>query len=150
MKISTKGRYALEAVLDLALNSGTELESLNNIAERLNLSKNYLEQLFSILRKNNIVTSVRGAQGGYKLARELDTITAGEIIRAVEGPLSPVSCLDDNKCISPSNDYELCVTRALWKKMMEAMEQASDSISLKDLVGAYGKINKEDKIEYFI
>lgn len=150
MKISTKGRYALEAVLDLALYSETELESLNNISERLNISKNYLEQLFSVLRKNNIVASVRGAQGGYRLARDIDTVTAGDVIRAVEGPLSPVSCLDDNECANPSNDYELCVTRALWKKMMSVMGEAADSVSLRDLVIAYNKMNKEEQIDFFI
>lgn len=150
MKISTKGRYALEAVLDLALHSETELESLNNIAERLNISKNYLEQLFSVLRKNNIVSSVRGAQGGYRLARDIHAITAGDVIRAVEGPLSPVACIDDNKCVSPCNDYELCVTRGVWKKMMTVMDQAADSVSLKDLIQAYGKMNKNGDIEFYI
>lgn len=149
MKISTKGRYALEAVLDLAVHSETELESLNNIAERLNISKNYLEQLFSILRKKDIVKSVRGAQGGYKLARDLKDITAGDVIRAVEGPLSPVACIDEGKC-SGLFDYELCVTRGLWLKMMNVMDEAADSVSIKDLVAAYGKMDRKDTIEFYI
>lgn len=150
MKISTKGRYALEAVLDLAIYSETELESLNNISERLDISKNYLEQLFSILRKNNIVSSVRGAQGGYRLARDIESITAGDIIRAVEGPLSPVSCIDDDKCNNQDNNINLCVTRLLWQQMMAAMDEAADSVTLKDLVNAYSSMDKKEQVEFYI
>lgn len=150
MKISTKGRYALEAVLDLAVYSQGELESLNNISERLNISKNYLEQLFSILRKKEIVASVRGAQGGYRLARSAKEVTAGEVIRAVEGPLSPVSCIDEGKCNHSCNDYNTCITRELWQKMMDEINRAADSVTIDDLVLAYGKMKKKDAIDYFI
>lgn len=150
MKISTKGRYALEAVLDLAVYSQGELESLNNISERLNISKNYLEQIFSILRKKEIVASVRGAQGGYRLARSAKEVTAGEVIRAVEGPLSPVSCIDEGKCNHPCNDYNTCITRELWQKMMDEINRAADSVTIDDLVLAYGKMKKKDAIDYFI
>ncbi|PKM51162.1 MAG: Rrf2 family transcriptional regulator [Firmicutes bacterium HGW-Firmicutes-7] len=149
MKISTKGRYALEAVLDLAVYSEVELESLNNISERLQISKNYLEQLFSVLRKKEIVASVRGAQGGYKLARSSKQITAGEVIRAVEGPLSPVSCIDEGKC-NNTGEYKECVTRLLWQKMMDEINRAADGVTINDLVQSYGKMKKKDAIEYFI
>jgi len=149
LKISTKGRYALEAVLDLAVYSEVELESLNNISERLQISKNYLEQLFSVLRKKEIVASVRGAQGGYKLARSSKQITAGEVIRAVEGPLSPVSCIDEGKC-NNTGEYKECVTRLLWQKMMDEINRAADGVTINDLVQSYGKMKKKDAIEYFI
>ncbi|PKM93875.1 MAG: Rrf2 family transcriptional regulator [Firmicutes bacterium HGW-Firmicutes-1] len=150
MKISTKGRYALEAVLDLAVHSQTEVENLNNISERLKISKNYLEQLFSVLRKKELINSVRGAQGGYRLARSADKITAGEVIRAVEGPLSPVNCIEEGKCDDPCNDYSTCVTRLMWLRMMDEINKAADSVTISDLVDAYGKMKKKDIIEYFI
>lgn len=149
MKISTKGRYALEAVVDLAVNSEDSIESLKNISDRLNISKNYLEQLFVVLRQKGIVKSVRGAQGGYKLAKDIKEITAGEIIRAVEGPLTPVSCVDDNKCNQPCNSYETCVTRVLWVGMTDAIFQATDSVSLFDLVQAFKNI-KMKALDYSI
>lgn len=150
MKISTKGRYALEAVVDLAVFSTSGLESLKNIADRLNISKNYLEQLFVVLRQKGIVDSVRGAQGGYRLARASKDMTAGDVIRAVEGPLSPVSCLDEGKCNQPCGSYDLCVTRILWQKLMNEINEAADSVTIADLVESFATMNDKNTFEYFI
>lgn len=151
MKISTKGRYALEAVVDLAVFSTSGLESLKNIADRLNISKNYLEQLFVVLRQKGIVDSVRGAQGGYRLARAAHEMKAGDVIRAVEGPLSPVSCLDVRKCNQPCGSYDLCVTRILWQKLMDEINEAVDAVTIEDLVNSYGKMrDKEDVYDFNI
>jgi Rrf2 family protein len=150
MKISTKGRYALEAVVDLSYHAKDELESLKSIAKRLNKSKNYLEQLFVLLRQNNIVVSIRGSQGGYKLAKEASKITAGDVVRAVEGSLAPVACLDFSNKEQCCGDYEKCVTRVVWKKMMDEISNVLDDVTIQDLKDCYEKMNKENIIEYYI
>lgn len=150
MKISTKGRYALEAVVDLAVYSASRLENLKNISDRLNISKNYLEQLFVVLRQKEIVLSIRGAQGGYVLARDAKEITAGDVIRAVEGTLAPVSCLNEGRCNQPCGSYELCVTRILWQKLMDEINAAADSVTIGELVEAYSNMKNEDVFEFFI
>lgn len=149
MKISTKGRYALEAVVDLAYHSRDELESLKNIADRLDKSKNYLEQLFVILRQNGIVESIRGAQGGYKLAKPAKEITAGDVIRAVEGNLVPVACLVSSLDTMSCSRYKSCVSRLLWKGMSDEIDKVVDSVTIEDLVLKYRDMNRET-IEYFI
>lgn len=150
MKISTKGRYALEAVLDLAFFSKSGLESLKNVSDRLNISKNYLEQIFVILRNKGIVESVRGAQGGYMLAKQPSEITVGDVIRALEGNLSPVSCVDDDKEDKPCENATYCVTRKLWKNLKTVMDETVDSITIEDLLKSYGQMYKKDNIDYSI
>lgn len=150
MKISTKGRYALEAVLDLAVHAQNEYESVRNIAERRNISENYLEQIFAGLRKNGILESTRGKQGGYRLARPIKDITAGEVIRALEGPLAPVSCVSGNECKQKCDRYDLCVTNILWQKMMDEINKAVDSVTINDLADYYSKLESQNDIEYYI
>jgi len=150
MKISTKGRYTLEAVVDLAYHSELALESLKNVADRLSISKNYLEQQFVLLRKIGIVESVRGPQGGYKLAKLPSEITVGEILRAVEGNLSPVTCAETGECNQPCGDYNLCVTKTVWQNMMLEINKVVDGITIEDLVKAYKDQQTMDVIEYFI
>lgn len=150
MKISTKGQYALEAVVDLALNAKAEHENLQNIAERRNLSKNYLEQIFSSLRREGVVESIRGPQGGYKLKREPKSVTVGEIVRAVEGSLAPVACIADDKDKVDCLRYNECVTRLLWTKIMNVTNNELDAITIQDLLDCHSRYTKEDAIEYFI
>ncbi len=150
MKISTKGRYALEAILDLAVNSPNEYESVRNVAERRNISENYLEQIFSGLRKKGIVESIRGKQGGYRLARHAEDITAGEVIRALEGSLAPVACVSGGECKQKCDRYDLCVTNILWQKMMNEINTAVDSVTIKDLVEYCTKLETQNDIEYYI
>lgn len=150
MKISTKGRYALEAVLDLAIYSATVYESLKNVAERHGISENYLEQIFMELRRDGIVESIRGAMGGYKLARKPEEITAGEVIRAVEGPLALVSCISEHTGKNTCKRSDLCVTRILWQKISHEINKAADSVTIKDLVDYCTCVDNMSTIEYYI
>lgn len=132
MKISTKGRYALRLMLDLALDTSGEPVRIKDIAARQEISDKYLEQIISILNKAGYVRSIRGPQGGYRLAREPKQYTVGMILRLTEGPLAPVSCLEDetNQC----RRQEKCVTLRLWKQLYEAIGGVVDKVTLADLV----------------
>ncbi|HCX64530.1 MAG TPA: AsnC family transcriptional regulator [Eubacteriaceae bacterium] len=151
MKISTKGRYALEAMVDLAYNGEEKLVSLKHISQRINKSKNYLEQLFVALRKAEIVSSVRGAQGGYKLAKNAKDITAGEIVRAVEGELAVVHCIERNNCELPCENEKNCSTQGLWIELKTEINRVLDSVTLDELVACYkDEISRNKEIEYYI
>lgn len=132
MKISTKGRYALRLMLDLALNSNGEQITIKSIATRQEISDKYLEQIISLLNRAGYVKSVRGAQGGYKLAKDPSEYTVGMILRLTEGCLAPVDCLEEGMgdC-SRSSD---CVTREVWEEIYEAVNAVVDHITLQDLV----------------
>lgn len=132
LKISTKGRYALRLMLDLALNSNGELVKIKSIAERQNISEKYLEQIISVLNRAGYVKSVRGAQGGYRLTKELAEYTVGDILRLTEGSLAPVACLEDetNEC----NRSEECATLEIWKRLDAAIKGVVDHITLENLV----------------
>ena len=132
MKLSTKGRYGLKAMYDLALNYGDEPVSLKSIAERQGISENYLEQLMANLRKAGLVRSIRGAYGGYLLSREPSKITVGDVLRALEGPIGLVDCVleqDAVKCLK----YEKCITRTVWEKISDSIVKTIDSITLQDM-----------------
>jgi Rrf2 family protein len=140
MKLSTKGRYGLRAVLDLAVHSGEEAVALSQIAERQAISMNYLEQLIAKLKKAGIVTSIRGAQGGYQLAAPAEEISVGDILRALEGDLSPVDCSEvaggDGNC----SNADSCVTKYVWKRISDSINDAVDSIRLSELVEVSKKV----------
>ena len=140
MKLSTKGRYGLRAMLDLALYSNDAYVPLCQIAERQSISENYLEQLFAKLKKAKLVKSTRGAQGGYSLAKTAREITVGDILRALEGSLTPVDCSmlnDELEC----NEEDYCVTKYVWKKISDSINKVVDEITLKDLVDDNNSIN---------
>jgi Rrf2 family transcriptional regulator, cysteine metabolism repressor len=146
VKISTKGQYALEALVDLHLHAADGQESLKNVAQRRGISEHYLEQIFATLRKGGIVASTRGAQGGYRLSREPGSITAGAVIRALEGPLFPVKCVlstagDENHC--PMVDC--CATRSLWVTVSKEIDSVLDGVTLGDLLSTYSKRTDESK-----
>ena len=149
MKLSTKGRYGLRAMLDLAINSFGDHVSLYSIAERQNISENYLEQVFSTLRKAGLVNSVKGAQGGYILAAEPSKTTVGTILRALEGDLAVVDEEVESKG-SPKNIILSCIKINVWDKMNESLNQVVDSLTLEDLVNEYKKMNSEQAAMYFI
>lgn len=130
MKVSTKGRYALRLMLDLALNNTGEYITIKTIAARQDISEKYLEQIISMLNRAGYVKSVRGAQGGYRLAKDPSEYTVGMILRLTEGSLSPIDCLEDGEC----NRLNGCVTRSVWKEMYDAICSVVDRITLKDLV----------------
>lgn len=139
MKLSTKGRYGLRAMIDLADFSEEMPQSIANIAARQSISDSYLEQLMAKLKKAGLITSIRGAQGGYVLARPRDTISVGDILRALEGDLSPVKCsgLKGEDGCQGSNS---CVTRNVWKRIDDSIQSAVDSIYLSELVEDNRKI----------
>ncbi len=132
MKISTKGHYGVQAMFDLAQHYGKGPVSLKSVAERQDLSEHYLEQLIAGLRKAGLVKSVRGAQGGYILARDPADIKVGDIIRVLEGPIVPVECVgaaEPEQCLKA----EFCVTRNIWEKVRNSIEDVLDSITLADM-----------------
>ena len=133
MKLSTKGRYGLRALIDLAVNSEAEAASISSIAQRQSLSESYLEQLMARLKKAGIVRSIRGAQGGYKLARAPEEISVGDILRALEGDLKPVDCPEiagEGACSGAG----ACVTKYVWKKINDSINDAVDNIMLSELI----------------
>lgn len=131
MKISTKGRYALRLMLDIALDESEGPVRLKEIASRQGISDKYLEQIISILNKAGYVKSVRGPMGGYHLVRKLEEYTVGEILALTEGSLSPVECAGD---YGSCERQEKCASQILWKKLNDAIYQVVDSVTLKDLV----------------
>ena len=139
MKISTKGRYALRLMVDLAANDNGEYTSLKVISQRQGISNKYLEQIITILSKAGYVKSVRGSSGGYRLAKSPKDYTVGMIIRLTEGSLAPVACLEgeENDC----DRSELCVTLYVWKKLYEAINNVVDSITLEELVEMQKNLN---------
>lgn len=132
MKISTKGRYALRLMLDLAVNNTGEPVRIKDISRRQDISDKYLEQIISVLNKAGYVKSLRGPQGGYRLARDPKEYTVGMILRLTEGSLAPVACLEDEKNECPRQDD--CVTLILWEKLDEAIKGVVDHYTLADLV----------------
>ena len=132
MKFSTKGRYGLKAMLDLAVHNHEGQVVLKSIAERQGLSENYLEQLFAVLKKAKLVKSIRGSQGGYSLARDPEKITVGDILRALEGSLVTKDCAAENG-ESCHSSYNCCVTKSVWLRIQEGIDQVADSITLQQL-----------------
>lgn len=134
MRISTKGRYALRLMLDLAMNSAGSFISLKVVAQRQDISDKYLEQITHQLSRAGLLQSARGAQGGYRLARQPEEYSVGEILRIVEGSLAPVSCLD---CANPCDKIDSCLTIGLYKKIQDAVDGVVDHTSLADIINEY-------------
>lgn len=132
MKISTKGRYALRLMIDLATNDTGSPVSIKDVAKRQGISDKYLEQIISVLNKAGYVKSIRGPQGGYVLKKAPKDYTVGMILRLTEGSLAPVACVEDDAtdCERQSG----CVTYILWKKISNAVSEVVDNVTLKDLV----------------
>lgn len=148
MKISTKGRYGLRAMVDLAVNASVEHVALNAVAERQNISMNYLEQVFAGLRKAELVKSVKGAQGGYTLARKPGNIKVGDILRVLEGNLSVIDESETNNVGNKSIQY--CLKQSVWDKIDDSINAVVDSITLEDLVHEYKCLNDLESIMYYI
>lgn len=131
MKISTKGRYATRVMLDLALHDTGECIKAKDIAARQGISEKYLEQIISILNKAGYVKSVRGAQGGYRLAKAPKEYTVGMILRLTEGSLAPVACLEDGA--DACERWDTCETLDVWRDLYGAINQVVDSVTIADL-----------------
>jgi len=134
VNVTTRGQYGVKAMFELALRHGEGAVPLREVAERQNLPENYLEQLMAPLRKAGLVRSVRGAQGGYLLARDPAEITIGDVLRVLEGPIAPVDCAaDDPEAKACCPDGDDCTVRGVWVQIRDAVNQAVDSITLADL-----------------
>ena len=131
MKVSTKGRYALRVLIDLSEQDHDQFVPLRKIAERQNISEKYLESIIVVFSKAGYVIGHRGKGGGYKLARDPDAITAGEVLRCVEGSLAPVACLDDerNTCDRAAE----CKTLTMWENFYNMINEYFDGITIGDL-----------------
>ncbi|GAE90131.1 RrF2 family transcriptional regulator [Acetivibrio straminisolvens] len=147
MKMSTKGKYGLRAMLDIAINSRGDIVSVKSIAERQNISESYLEQVFSILRKAAIVRSIKGAQGGYILADDPSNITVGQILRTLEGNLNIVDFDNRNNNVSKE---EKCINEFVWNKINESIDRVVDNITLEDLLNEYQKLKENPSVMYYI
>lgn len=132
MKISTKGRYALRMLLDLAEHQGEGYVALKDIAERQEVSKKYLEQIVPVLNKAGLLLTNRGFQGGYRLSRPPQQYSLGEILRATEGSLEPVACLDQRPNACPR--AHSCATLPIWEGLSRVISEYLDGISLQDVL----------------
>ncbi|MFD2369816.1 cysteine metabolism transcriptional regulator CymR [Brevibacillus sp. GCM10020057] len=139
MKISTKGRYGLTIMMELANRNGEGPTSLRSIAQRHDLSEHYLEQLIAPLRNAGLVKSIRGAYGGYVLAKQPEEISAGDIIRVLEGPISPVEFAEEE---DPAKRY-------LWLRIRDSISAVLDSTTLKDLI-SYEDDGRSDSYMFYI
>lgn len=132
MIVSTRGRYALRVMVDLAENGVQNRIPLKEIAERQNISQKYIESIMTLLSKNNLVDAVHGKGGGYKLNRKPEDYKVGEILHLTEGTLAPVACLEKNAQVCPRNSE--CRTLPLWTKLDNLIENYFDSVSIADLM----------------
>ena len=144
MKISTKGRYGLRMIIELAKNYNRRVISIKEIAEKNNISEKYLEQIIILFNKAGLVTSFRGAGGGYRLNFPPEKLMVGTVLRTVEGSLSPVDCVDFPDHCPRSGQ---CITIALWKRLKEAIDGVVDHTSIADLIDEKGE---NDCTEYYI
>ena len=148
MNISTKGRYGLRAMVDIAVHSLGDYIPLKIIAERQAISENYLEQVFSVLRKADLVKSARGSQGGYTLSKEASKITVGEVLRVLEGDLSITG--DDDGAIGLDKTIKVCINTIVWKEVNEQINKVMDSVTLQDIVEKYRSMNAEYTLDFII
>lgn len=147
MRISTRGSYALEAVMAIALYPAEQTISIREISERTQISDNYLEQIFSLLRKNKIISSSRGAYGGYQLARPAGQILVGDVLRATEKSIYPVMCVEGDITCGKSAH---CVTINAWRKLYGAISGTVDAITIADIVKDFNQKTIRESVDYFI
>lgn len=134
MKLSTRGRYGIHAMYELAKGFGGAPMSIKAIAERQDIPEAYLEQIIAVLRRDELVTSIRGAQGGYMLARSPEEVTVGDVLRSLEGGLQLVDCLlEEDTCGKTC----ACPSRVVWKRISDGLNAIVDGITLKDMIIDY-------------
>ena len=134
MKISTKGRYALRLMVDLAEHKDNGFIALKDVAKRQNISKKYLEQIVPVLNGAGLLATNRGNRGGYKLAKEPKEYTVGDILRITEGSIAPVSCLDSE--VNPCERKNFCQTLYVWEGLYKVVNEYLDGITVQDIVGS--------------
>jgi len=145
MRLTTKGRYAVTAMLDLSLNYGLGPITLTEISQRQGISLSYLEQLFSLLRKHGLVISSRGPGGGYRLNRPAQEITVDEVIRAVDEKIDSTQCKGQANC----HNGDPCISHEVWQSLSERIREFLASITLGEVVENYQNNKKDDKIIHF-
>lgn len=145
MRISTKGRYAIRLMVDLAENDTGEYIALKDVSHRQNISVKYLEQIVRQLSNSGFLKSIRGPQGGYRLAKSPKEYTVGDVLRITEGSMAPVTCLDDesNQC----SYYTQCPTIDIWKGLYDKINEYIDGITLEDIVNRH---REKGSIDYMI
>ncbi len=143
VKLSTKGRYGLRALIDLAQYGEKEAVSIQSISARQQISDSYLEQLVRKLKKAGLVTSLRGAQGGYRLAKPAEEISVGDVLRALEGSIEAVSCQEGENPSCVGKD--LCVARYVWQKVNKSIQETVDSIMISQLVEESRRIQENQR-----
>ncbi|MBU4561029.1 Rrf2 family transcriptional regulator [bacterium] len=142
MRLSTKGRYGVRAMLDLALRYGQGPIPLKDISQREEISINYLEQLFARLRREGLVEGTRGPRGGFFLTKKPGRIKIGDVIRAIEGPISLVYCVDPEERKKECHRADRCITRLLWKRTSEKLAETLDAVTLEDLCEEARQLSK--------
>lgn len=144
MRLSTKGQYAVRAMVNLATHSGEKPVTLKDISVDEGISLSYLEQLFVKLRKGKIVKSVRGPGGGYVLAKPASQISVGEVISVVEEPLNPVACLDDGSIVCDRS--KRCITQKVWRGLAEKIAEFLHSVTIEDLSNEVKNLDISDPL----
>lgn len=142
MKLSTRARYGIHAMVDLALFYGQGPQPLKAVAERQGIPEQYLEQLMAPLRREKLVAGVRGAQGGYMLARPPEEITLSALMRILEGPISLASCLDEAGSCDKAG---ACPTRLVWERLSQCIDNVLDSVTLRDLLDDQARLCAQGK-----
>ena len=148
MGISTKSTYGIRAMFELAFHYSRRPISVAYISERENISVPYLEQLLSKLRRKGLVKSVRGPKGGYILARKPKKITVGDIVRVLDGDITPVHCVSNKSLNRSCKMIDRCVTKAVWKRLKDTIDDLLDSVTLKDLCSDAKRMGIDKAIEH--
>ena len=142
MKLSTKGRYGVKAMVELAIHYGSSPLSIKTISQRQGISEYYLEQLFSPLRRAKLSNSIRGAQGGYVLGREPKDIKVSDIMYVLEGPIEIADCIEGVSC----DNIDCCATRLLWTKIKNSIDEVMEGITLQDIVDDYNEMKYKNSL----
>lgn len=150
MKISSRGRYGVRAMFELALHHNEGSIPLKIVAQNQDISENYLEQLIASLRKAGLVKSIRGAQGGYMLAKDPGEITVGDIVRVLEGPLDLVECVKETHGDQGCCKADECVTRMVWAKLRDKINEVLDETTLADMCEEMEKNKGQHCYMYYI
>lgn len=148
MRLTTKGHYGLKAMFDLAMHYGSDPIPLKVVAERQGISEHYLEQLIAALRKAGLVKSIRGAQGGYILAKLPSEIKVGDVIRVLEGPIAPLECVSEQEQPITCEKVNFCISRDIWARVRDSIAEVLDSITLEDMCHDAEKARQPDQTEF--
>jgi Rrf2 family protein len=146
MKLSTRARYGLRALIDLGLYGETETVSIQSIAVRQNISESYLEQLMALLKKAGLVVSIRGAGGGYRLGKPAEEISVGSVLRVLEGSLEAVRC-QGNGAEGFCQDADICVSKYVWKRINDSITDAVDNMMLGELIEEGRRLQQKSKVQ---